>query len=315
MRKLPRSWLGACASDEPLHSGKGRNDREPARLSPTLANNICMACHQTGDVRVLKPGKSYADIRPGKPLDEVLSILLVPPAPDSPPDADHVEHYYSMTLSKCYRSSAGRMSCISCHDPHVQPSPAEAPAYFARKCLACHTDQSCKIPLQVRMSRRPANDCAGCHMPKRDIQVISHSTATNHRIVARPEEPFPDITFHQTTTAMPDLINLDPAPGKEAAVPSGIDAAAGLRRAGCRQAAVCWPLSRGPVAAWKNPNLTMHWFRLQWDDANLKAGTLRQPPNICNARSRLGSPQATTCADLADALTHLDRKERSGYMA
>ena len=28
----------------------------PARLSPYLADNICMACHQTGDVRVLKPG-------------------------------------------------------------------------------------------------------------------------------------------------------------------------------------------------------------------------------------------------------------------
>ena len=51
-------------------------------------------------------------------------------------------------------------------------------------------------------------------MPKRDIQVISHSIATNHRIVARPDEAFPDITFHQTTTALPDLINLDPAPGQ-----------------------------------------------------------------------------------------------------
>ena len=94
-----------------------------------------MACHQTGDVRVLKPGKTYQDVRPGQPLDETLSILIVPPTPESPPDVDHVEHYYSMTLSKCYRASAGRMSCISCHDPHVQPHAAEAPAYFARKCL------------------------------------------------------------------------------------------------------------------------------------------------------------------------------------
>ncbi len=29
----------------------------PALLTPALADNICMSCHQTGDVRVLKPGK------------------------------------------------------------------------------------------------------------------------------------------------------------------------------------------------------------------------------------------------------------------
>ena len=50
-------------------------------------------------------------------------------------------------------------------------------------------------------------------MPQRDIQVISHSSATNHRIVARPDEPFPDIAFQQTSTALPDLIRLDPQPG------------------------------------------------------------------------------------------------------
>jgi tetratricopeptide repeat protein len=193
----------------------------PARLTPYLADNICMACHQTGDVRVLKPGKTYRDIHPGYPLDDTLSILMIPPTRDSPPSADHVEHYYSMTLSKCYRASQGRLSCITCHDPHVEPSSKEAPAYFNNKCLTCHTNQSCKIPVQVRMQREPVKGCIGCHMPKRDIQVISHSSATNHRIVATPDEPFPDVAFAQTTAALPDLIHLNPvrrpAPGKQAA--------------------------------------------------------------------------------------------------
>lgn len=188
----------------------------PSRLTPYLTDNICMACHQAGDVRVLKPGKTYADIRPGHPLDETLAILMVPPTKESPPKDDHVEHYYSMTLSKCYRASQGRMSCITCHNPHVEPTSEEAPAYFAAKCLTCHTNQSCKLPLDTRAHQSPANNCIGCHMPKRDIQTISHSSATNHRIVARPDEPFPDVTFTQTTATLPDLIHLNAIPHSSA---------------------------------------------------------------------------------------------------
>src|ERR1041384_2213403 len=51
----------------------------PASLSPTLSDNICISCHQTGDVRVLKPGKNNGDFRPGAPLDDTMSILMVPP--------------------------------------------------------------------------------------------------------------------------------------------------------------------------------------------------------------------------------------------
>src|SRR6202047_5017085 len=194
----------------------------PARLPPALADNICMFCHQTGDVRVLKPNKDYRDFRPGEPLDDTLSIFLVPPKRESPPPSDHVEHYYSMILSKCYRSSSRGLSCITCHDPHVQPSRTEAPAYFAGKCAACHTDKSCKLPLSVRQQQKPPNDCAGCHMPKRDVGVILHSSVTSHRIMARPEEPLPEAAFHQTTSALPDLIHLSAVPGQKEVVPPGL---------------------------------------------------------------------------------------------
>ena len=186
----------------------------PAALTPALANNICMFCHQTGDVRVLKAGKDYKDFRPGTPLDDTLTILMVPPKRESPPQQDLLEHYYSMTLSKCYRGSRQKLSCISCHDPHVEPSREEAAAYFKKKCLACHTEKSCTLPLQTREHQGEPDDCAGCHMQKRAVTDISHSSITNHRILTRPDEPFPEITFQQTTPALPDLIHLDPTPGK-----------------------------------------------------------------------------------------------------
>jgi hypothetical protein len=201
--------------------GQGISERDdgsivnPASLSPALANDICISCHQIGDVRVLQPGKDFQAFRPGHALDDTMSILLVPPKRESPPQQDLLEHYYSMILSKCYRGSGQRLSCISCHDPHVEPSSLEAPAYFRKKCLTCHSEKSCIVPLIVREQQQPADDCAGCHMKKRDVREISHSSITNHRILARADESFPDIAFQQTTGALPDLIYLNAPPAKK----------------------------------------------------------------------------------------------------
>jgi hypothetical protein len=187
----------------------------PAKLSPWLANNICMSCHQAGDARVLRPGKTYRDFQPGAELDDTLSIFLVPFTRASAPKDDLLEHYLSMRLSQCYLKSGGRLGCISCHDPHVQPAQQEAPVYFRQKCLACHTEKSCALPLSLRQHKTPPDDCAGCHMPKRNVTVISHSVLTNHRIVAEAEEPFPDAAFHMITPQLPDLVHLSADPAKQ----------------------------------------------------------------------------------------------------
>ena len=199
----------------------------PAKLSPWLADNICMSCHQTGDARVLRAGKTYRDFLPGAELDDTLSIFLVPFGRESAPKDDLLEHYLSMRLSKCYLKSRGRLSCISCHNPHLQPSQQEAPAYFRQKCLACHTEKSCAVPLSLRQHKTPPDDCAGCHMPKRDVTVISHSVLTNHRIVAQAEEPFPEVAFHMTTAQLPDLVSSQRQSG-EAGCAIAADAPASL---------------------------------------------------------------------------------------
>ncbi len=199
---------GDSSSDSATHSIVN-----PAKLGPWLADNICMSCHQTGDAIVLKPAKDYRDFKPGTPLDDTLAIFMVPPRRDSP-QTDLLEHYFSMTLSKCYRSSGGHLSCITCHDPHVEPASQDAPAYYQRKCLACHTEKNCALPLAIRQRKTPPDDCAGCHMPKRDVQVIAHAVLTNHRIVAQAEEAYPDAAFRMTTPQMPELVHLSAIPSK-----------------------------------------------------------------------------------------------------
>jgi hypothetical protein len=296
--------------------GSGRDAKKilrivnPARLTPYLADNICMGCHQTGDVRVLKPGKSYQDFRPGEPLDNVLSILMVPPTLDAPPDSDHVEHYYSMTLSKCYRQSQGRLSCITCHDPHEVPPHDEAAGYFNRKCLLCHSESRCKLPLSLRRQRQGADNCVGCHMPKRDIGVISHSSATNHRILAQPGEPFPEITFQQTIPSLPDLIHLDPAPGEGEMPPSLLTLLEAYGELAANRPEYVAPYLR-VLDQLEQTQPENALVQAALGRRALKKGNLQAAAGHLQQALKLDASQASTYADLSEAMAKLNRTEES----
>jgi hypothetical protein len=217
----------------------------PARLPGHLADDICMFCHQGGDTRVLQPGKKYTDFLAGMPLHEVVAVFKVPLKLEQRAEADRMEAMppvrgglsqpswwknTAMKLSKCYEASGGRLRCMTCHNGHYVPGKAQAASYYRGKCLECHALSSrrapaaagaaakkapgCALPLRKRL---PANDCAGCHMPKRLIAGIAHSDSTNHRIVRRAGQPLPDAAFGGTTPDLPDLVYVNRPVGAQTA--------------------------------------------------------------------------------------------------
>ena len=185
----------------------------PARLPGWLADNICMFCHQEGDARVLQPGRDYLDYRPGTPLDRTIVILTLADDTNTQRPSPLLNHYSLMVSSRCYRDSGGKLGCLTCHDPHVQPSAARAPAYYRSKCLSCHTETSCKLTVAAR--RRASDDCASCHMPKRQLQTIAHSALTDHRIVRHPGESDPSGAVGVAVAGLAGAFELDAEPGPE----------------------------------------------------------------------------------------------------
>src|SRR5260370_28743477 len=93
-----------------------------------------------------------------------------------------------MTASRWYQKSAGKLGCISCHDPHRLP-PADnhtKVAYYRKRCQACHEPdgKDCVFPLAERQKSK--DNCLSCHMEHLQSSNIAHTANTDHRILRRP---------------------------------------------------------------------------------------------------------------------------------
>src|SRR5229473_569236 len=185
----------------------------PARLPRHLRDDVCKQCHLLGDAQVLRRSKTYLDFRPGTPLDNVVSIFSAPVTAN----VDLIKalsHPEQLEMSRCSIESNGRLGCITCHDPHVQLRGVAAAPYFRRKCLTCHTIQSCSLSSTRRQATSPPDNCIQCHMPKKSVVNTSHSALTDHRILriasqsppqaAATPESRDDLIYHPRSGQQPD---------------------------------------------------------------------------------------------------------------
>lgn len=156
----------------------------PARLEPALREAVCEQCHLGGRERVLRRGRGPFDFRPGLPLEAFWRVLVLPPdAAQGNRVAGHVEQ---MHASRCFQASAGKLGCVSCHDPHAVPRPEEREGYFRDRCLTCHQSRGCTEPPARRREVTPGDACTTCHMPRGETN-IGHVSLTDHRVPRRPD--------------------------------------------------------------------------------------------------------------------------------
>jgi len=165
----------------------------PARLGTKLRNDICYECHMQPTVLISgmrKFGRDIYSFRPGQKLDEYAQRIDLDE--DVMPRDQRFEinhHPYRLEQSKCFIASEGRLSCLTCHDPHKKITDA---AHYRKACMSCHA-----TPHRVN------EDCTSCHMPRRRPQDVVHTVMTDHfirrnaggpELLAMREEREPSIT-------------------------------------------------------------------------------------------------------------------------
>jgi len=141
----------------------------PARLDGQHRNDVCYECHMQPSVAI--PGLRRFDrdidsFRPGQLLRDYLARLDIVDAEIPRPERFEINHHpYRLEQSRCFRESGGKLSCLSCHDPHRKT------ANVSPVCMQCHAT-----------AHRASENCATCHMPKRRTQDVVHVVMTDHRI-------------------------------------------------------------------------------------------------------------------------------------
>ncbi|MFM7162232.1 MAG: tetratricopeptide repeat protein [Planctomycetaceae bacterium] len=173
----------------------------PRKLPPSQRESVCNQCHLQGLDEVLRYGRTDFDFRPGMNLGEVWSVFVEGTGVIASGQTTAVSHVQQMHASHCFQKSDGQLGCISCHDPHRVPTPAERQDFFNSRCANCHADRGCSLPVAQREANSAGASCIDCHMPRLGAADVPHTSQTDHRVLKRPPLPVPEPEASQPATA------------------------------------------------------------------------------------------------------------------
>lgn len=151
----------------------------PRRLSPALQFEICQRCHLQGNT-VLAQGKNFFDFKPGMHLDSVMDVYL-PRYADADDQFIMASHADRLKQSACFRQSNAKLTCTTCHNPHVSVAETGVQT-FNNACISCHGADQGEHGCTRIFKHLDDNNCVGCHMPQSGSIDIPHVTVHDHHI-------------------------------------------------------------------------------------------------------------------------------------
>jgi tetratricopeptide (TPR) repeat protein len=160
----------------------------PRRLPADRQMDICMQCHlETTSAGAWNTqiifGRGVYSFRPGEPLSSYCVHFDQPPGTGHDDKFEIAHQAYRLRQARCFRESEGRLTCLTCHDPHQRPDHPQE--FFSAKCLGCHRTEDCG-PTRRAAARGGAGPCVTCHMPQRRTEDVIHVTMTDHKIGKHP---------------------------------------------------------------------------------------------------------------------------------
>ncbi len=170
----------ACHGDGDAHiasKGKARMLDIDA-LQPVRRDSVCLNCHLEGQAAVIRNGRKMEDFAPGDALFDF--ALFFKYIGENGSGGRATSQWEALLRSECKKQSGDRLTCTTCHDPHVSPAPEERVAFYRGKCLQCHNTAG------FAERHHPENaDCTACHMARPPSNDIAHEQVTDHWIKKR----------------------------------------------------------------------------------------------------------------------------------
>src|SRR6266849_2344617 len=129
---------------EHVRSPGGSAMVNPAKLVPEERDSICAQCHLTGEARVERAGRRFAEFRPGEKLGDYVTNFVWASKDPAMKVTSHVE---KLAMSKCKRVAGDALWCGTCHDTHTNANRTQ------EACIGCHSG-----------AHHRQESCAQCHM-------------------------------------------------------------------------------------------------------------------------------------------------------
>ena len=142
--------------------------------------SLCLSCHLEGDAMVERAGQSITRFVAGQSL-ETTAVSFADASSERSIDRASSQ-YEGLLRSACRRVAGPELTCLTCHDPHSTPDPADRVEYFRTKCVQCHNTPTATFAVATHFPAQ--RDCASCHMPRKDTSDISHEQTVDHDIEA-----------------------------------------------------------------------------------------------------------------------------------